>query len=509
MLLNKEDNRELRKKILLPQQDRAPSFSQIEKMLADSKANPGRMVELPFGVRPATFSLTCQNATHWMLYRSEEGKSTLEWDYNSTDIYMIHNAICAQFPDADLNPVAAAVTVAKAPEITFAQPPATTTAQSGKAASAAEPASTVKPVMEGDLQKLQLPNLLQSIAMGKMSGRLEIKNVGDVANLFFADGSLVHCVTRNGEGDTAALELLGIQGGTYRFFQEPVPEKQTVKRRLDALLVEGAALVDQSKYLDQLGLTQESYLHRMHSTITESAFEQAVGSGAGRADMNFQKMIYQAIDGKSQLVEILRRYPLPKRDWVPVIYNLHSCQLISFKNEAPEQLKSNQVRAGVEPTAIDWSLVRGAEKSLIRSDSGLMSYPAFLGFLEREMARFEVFKHPLTLLVLEMKLNRGTGLEPLPLNGLQEAVKRIEKLKRKTDIVAHYEMFSLALILPETNSASTRTFVPPLMAALAQPPLIEGVEPEQISISVGLACVPDDCSQIEYLLSQARPRPGA
>ncbi len=65
------------------------------------------------------------------------------------------------------------------------------------------------------------------------------------------------------------------------------------QKRLDLLLMEGAALIDQYKFLKEIfGVNLDSYLVRNHAPITEQLFEENNCSPEGRpaAEMNLQKM---------------------------------------------------------------------------------------------------------------------------------------------------------------------------------------------------------------------------
>ncbi len=69
-----------------------------------------------------------------------------------------------------------------------------------------------------------------------------------------------------------------------------------------------------------------------------------VSRGAA-AEMNLQKMLYQLIDNESTLEDLLRLRPMPKPRWVPVMFNLVTCSLVSFSDRP--------LREGVEEAAAE------------------------------------------------------------------------------------------------------------------------------------------------------------
>ncbi|MGH9550846.1 MAG: DUF4388 domain-containing protein, partial [Terriglobales bacterium] len=493
-------NRQQRKNIQLPWQATPPGFDQIGWLLEHANSKLGNAIELSFGTEPS-YTLTVlrhkvKEDAQWMFYKIDRGTSSLEWSYVTGDINMIHNAMCANFPEVDLNMSSPQRGLAANTNILQNLQQVGDPDQSGPIApTAAKPQG--KALMEGELKHLPISNLMQSIAVGKMTGRLEIRGEKDTANIFFIEGAASHCVVRGMEGESAVLELLSWKDGFYRFYHEAPPQKQTVRKRLDALLLEGATLVDQYCHLERLGLNPESYLFRMHPQITEQSFEQIVRQ-ALPVDLNRQKALYQAIDNRSNLLELLRRMPLAKCEWVPVMHNLLGCQLVGFQQQplpVPEPPKS-----AIPPTPIDWNVVHQNERALIRSDTGVYTYPVLLGFLQREHARFETLNRSYSLVVLEIgtRQEHSPDLAPLPIKAIKDMAQQIERLKRKCDLLGHYETFALALVLPETSGPSARTFARTLTEVLLCVP-VEGVK--RVVINTGVGCCPEDAETLETLLT--------
>ncbi|HEY9716129.1 MAG TPA: DUF4388 domain-containing protein [Trichormus sp.] len=436
----------------------------------------------------------------WMFYRMGQGTSALEWSQMTNDPSMIASAICAQFPEIDLS-VKDGSTGLNVPLLFQSDGETPEPAQQSSAPAQHKPKA--KAVMEGDLEHLQPVNLLHSVAVGKMSGRLEITGETDTANLYFVEGNPTHCILRGAEGDAAMIELISWDSGLYRFFHEVPPRDQTVHKPLEMLLQEGSQLNDQHKALTKNGLQLESYLMRSHPNITERSFEQAAAAQGAAVDLGLQKAIYQAIDNSSTLFELLRRLPLTKQDWVPALYNMLNCQLIGFTNTKPAAAPVATEKQ-IVPTPVDWTTVRQSDRALYRADTGAMTVPAFLGFLEREQLRFEVTHRPYALVVVELGVRGEDGnLEPLSNQGVREIVSHIEALKRKCDVVGHYETFGIGLILPETSNASAKTFARSLADALLARKSKEGAH--RIVLNVGVGSIPEDCQRLEELLTVAKP----
>lgn len=363
-----------------------------------------------------------------------------------------------------------------------------------------------RPMLEGDLTNLQMPTLLQSINMGKMTGRLDLQSGGELSVVYFKEGLPIHCQLRNSEGENALIEAIGWDEGEFKFYVESPHHRETIKKRLDLLLMEGAALIDQSKFLKEIGVNLDSYLVRNHADITEQLFEEMVSRGAA-AEMNLQKMLYQLIDNESTLEDLLRLRPMPKPRWVPVIFNLVTCSLVSFSDRP---LHEGGEEAAVED--IDWPAIQAFEDSIKIAETGFLTYPAFVYHLEREYERFERFQHPFTLIILEVSIKEELSetKDPKVLQDravLGQLSTRIEKLKRKTDIAGHFGENQFALLLLETEGEAGRNFASRLAEAIAMNPFTtDRVEVVRLTVRLGVSSVPETCRDLGRLISLARPQ---
>ncbi|HEY9785409.1 MAG TPA: DUF4388 domain-containing protein [Candidatus Obscuribacterales bacterium] len=513
----------------MPRQPKCPTEVQIKELMTAGNANAGRTVELPFADGGEQYSLTVFNEggkaeSLWMLYHGEGTASKLEWSIVSDDPGLIHHMIGDQlsgFSRVRGGEFAVDRPPTEDPRASTGQHKAIVEQQTSAVFEPpGQPASTppaaggppkegvkqkVRPMLEGDLQNMQMPTLLQSIAMGKMTGRLVVESFSDKAVIFFSDGVPLHCELRGSEGETALIELSCWQEGEFRFLPEPPQNRETIRKRLDQLLMEGAALLDQSKFLDEIGVSLESFLVRNHAQMSEQLFEEMVAKGVA-ADLNLQKMIYQVIDNQTTLEDLLRRHPMPKPRWVPVIFNLITCGLISWK-ENPEKLGKN----AVPREEIDWSAIRAFEKSIVVPETGFLMYPAFFYLLEREYTRFERFQRPFSLLIFELELNvENSETEDLSVLSdravLGQVAQRVDRIRRKTDIPGHFEPYGFALLLTETEGAAARNFASRLGEIVASSPLTtSAVKIIRVNVRLGVASVPENCRDLGTLIAAARP----
>lgn len=362
-----------------------------------------------------------------------------------------------------------------------------------------------KPMLEGDLVNLQMPTLLQSIAMGKMTGRLEVESFADKAVIYFNEGAPLHCELRDSEGETAIVEVIGWDEGTFKFLPGSAHDRATVRKRLDLLLMEGAALIDQSRFLKDIGISFESYLVRNHLDLSERVFEEMVAKGPA-IDLNLQKLLYQLIDNRTTLEELLRKRPLPKPRWVPVIFSLVTCGLISFSEKQVDWQHEQ-----LEPAEIDWTAIRAFEKSISAPETGFLTYPAFFYMLDREFNRFLRFQRPFSLILFELELKEESSEvedESVLLDSaiLSQVAQRVERIMRKTDLIGHFEPCGFAMLLTETEAAAAKSFSVRLAEIIASSPLTtRGLLIIRVGLRIGVGSAPDNAKDLGTLISAARP----
>lgn len=485
----------------------------VSSSLQQARAMQGRALEISW-VRPGSEVVLCLSVQCrpeggdpiWVLTEGEYREAREIWTYASGDLTLIYNLVMSE--SAGDTMAAAEQTMMSgsfmkiSPTSSSAYHPSLfgLQATSGTRIPVVNASKSTKiATMEGDLKDLAIPNLLQSVNMGKMTGRLFVDNGQSAAELFFDDGNLVHAEAMDVQGDQAIMELVTWESGKFYFYRDEATELKTVKRRVDALLMEGITLLDQSKALLKAGLTMETYLDKKNPGLSEAEFEKAVSSGAP-VDMALQKAFYLKLEGTSSLFDIFRLTPMVKKDWVPILFNLVNCDLISMSKKPTKVDKTSML----ESTAIDRLAIERVYKSLVRQDTGIISYPSFSFFLDQEFQRFQLFRTPFSVIIFEMWIWNNNRLEPLPLSALQQAVNVINSAKRTLDLLAHFEAFGYALLLPNTETPSAAMLAHRIMEMLRTSNLGGGASSQGAALAFGIAGIPEDCRDMGLLLSAAK-----
>lgn len=362
------------------------------------------------------------------------------------------------------------------------------------------PKPGMKATLEGDLTKMQAPNLLQSITMAKMTGRLDCKDKTETARLFFLDGALTHAEIKDSIGDDAVIDFITWTAGEFRFWPDETSSEKTVNRRLEGMLMEGVTMLDQVKYLESANLKMDSCLVKRNAIISEQEFAARLSKGAP-IGLQPQLDLYELIDNRTSLFDILRKRPLKKTEWVPIMFNLLTCGLVQVTDQ--QASRSSNMRS----IGIDEATLQSVTKHLIRQESGIMTFPAFLYFLDQEYLRYEYFNFPLSLIVFSLG-NRvggqGGTVEALQMLAVKRAMQRISLVKRPIDLIGHYETFDYAVLLPNSNAKAAAALAHRIVDVLREAPLTADLDPRSLVFAFGVAGVPEDCQELDKLLTAAK-----
>ncbi|HEY9777045.1 MAG TPA: DUF4388 domain-containing protein [Planktothrix sp.] len=484
-------------------------------MLSKSLENRGTSLEICWSPADTDneFSLTVQASPRggdcdWRMFAGLGQRARPLWHYTSCDVLLVYNLIVSSCGGGGLPPGGLPTPEFGTPvERPFYKLDSVRTSEEmsplktslpGDGAAMARGGSA----LTGDLAHVQMPTLLQSILMAKMTGRLKIESSDREAEVYFQGGIPVHAMATDTLGEESIFELLTWKDGNFYFEPGATTDAHTIKQPLDTLLLQGMQLIDNAAYLRNKGLRPEALIARKHQNLSEPDFEAMVKSGMP-LNMTAQKQFYKAIVETETIQQLLEKLRLPRSMWIQLMCNLLRTDLISI--EQPRAGKRD--KPPLEPKGIDKRAIMNIMMSLRSPETGMFTYPAFLYFLEQEYFRAYRSASPISVVVFQMRIysaNLDPVREPLPLSALSEAVRRISRVKRHVDLLAHYEAYDYALLLPNTKTGGAQIFANRLVKALMSEPLIPGVvDGSNLQVAFGIASIPEDFLDLSLLLSAA------
>jgi len=183
----------------------------------------------------------------WKMFGSLSRESQPLWTYISCDVLLVHNLVKSTAGEGD-----------KDAPVEYPGASGHKIESLVRRDVIASDASKKSKSFAGDLSLVQMPTLIQSILMAKMTGVLEVEDpVGKGrSQVFFVDGAAVHCVATDSYGEEGILELLTWKEGSFHFDPNKTNEVRTVKQSVDSLLLKGMTIIDNAAFLSNLGVTQ-------------------------------------------------------------------------------------------------------------------------------------------------------------------------------------------------------------------------------------------------------------
>jgi len=342
--------------------------------------------------------------------------------------------------------------------------------------------------LSGDLKNVEISNVLQTINMLNMTGKLALEHQDALVELFFKDGSLCHAVIQKAfetEETTQmtpvdiVFDILMWNEGSFRFFPGWTTKDVTISKRLETLLLEGATVADYHAALKNMGFTTECLLRRGHE-YDEEELDKALKGGVP-VDVNVQKELYYRVVAPVPSSDLIKG--MSRATYIPVIYNLLHLGLLSIAETSASSAETSKIR-------FDTEFAEYGRRSLLRPDSNMMTFPIFLHFLQQEAARAVKHKEPLALLLLTGK-NKDMVNDHYTHLG-----ETFGALSREYDLIAHFEMQDLgtiAMLLPYRNTSGAYVFADRFQTILKA----KGVKEE---FRIGVASLPQSASDLDTLL---------
>ena len=104
-------------------------------------------------------------------------------------------------------------------------------------------------VLSGNMQFLELPDLLQLIGNNGCSGVLRFKSpyASHPASVYIEKGNPVNAANGSLSGHKALLSLFGWSEGTFEFSRTVIPVKHVIKKNRMEIILEGLRMVDDGK----------------------------------------------------------------------------------------------------------------------------------------------------------------------------------------------------------------------------------------------------------------------
>jgi GGDEF domain-containing protein len=512
--MNKPSSKKVVKLPILPDGTN-PSEGDLRRVLAMAQDKPGNSFQLPWVhvMTGALYTLCCyvtdNGVPEWTLTTGIASHSVIVWTHLTGDLELINNLVWMESSGGTTQPATANSGFSDLSDLVRSEleksakdrgvPQELRPSQMPSSSVTSEKSRpNVASSLQGSLKEMQVSGVLQSISMTKMTGQLVVTESDCDITIYFDEGVPLHAASMESIGDAAIMELLTWDEGQFNFIPNERTPERSINRRLEGILMEGAALVDQHQFLTKRGLKLSSFLRRKYANISEAEFEGALRDAAP-IDMNVQKQMYQFVDQRRTFADILRLRPLVKSQWVPIMYNLVSCNLVEMSDKPSLAAK----QSALQEIGIDQTLVNAARSAIARPETGMLTFPLFLYFLEQEFIRFEYTRWPFSLVIFDVMVNKEKGPEPIAGNAVKGLTELVDSIKREIDWLGHFRTFEFGVILPHTDVQAASFFAARLVEIARNSTVGGAVNSSDVSIAVGVAGIPQDGQTLGGLMSAA------
>ncbi len=106
-------------------------------------------------------------------------------------------------------------------------------------------AITEKKGFDGKVSDFQLSDLIQMNVLGRMVIGLVVTKGDDQGIIYFNDGNIVHAVCGKLSGEDAFYRILGWENGKFEFRKGEVPDRESITKGWQSLLLEGMRRKDE------------------------------------------------------------------------------------------------------------------------------------------------------------------------------------------------------------------------------------------------------------------------
>lgn len=467
----------------LPKMQKVPSHGDVQYLIDQAMACLGQTVELPWSFKGRDFLLTVVTGKRrgdqlpvWTFYGAQ---GSLDWTYETPDTSLIYNMILSAVPADSASSGSVGNAYASTKEMDRTAP------KQAQVQNSFLHEGVKKGILEGDLANLPISNIFQSITTSSLSGRLYVKNSNHEASLWFKDGELYHCQVGQEAPLEAFYQIMGWKEGAFYFYQNESSEEQTIQGRVESLLMLAATLLDYESYVDSKKITKETYLRS--NPVDDALYAECLADSVP-VDGDLQRRFYDMADGTRNLSDLIVALNMVRSQYLPILFNLIKTTLIVVSER---KIKKT---ANVPRFEIDSYLVSSVTKILVRQESGINTYAAFLYLLQEEMKRYHAYKRPLTVSVFRIQSldHANQAVSALPDLAIKEFIGLVKSTIRETDQFCHFQSFDYALIMPETELVGARALLTRIKEKTAQKPLLPELIGKKLTLSFGVESLPDN-----------------
>jgi GGDEF domain-containing protein len=345
--------------------------------------------------------------------------------------------------------------------------------------------------LTGSLDLVHITNLLQSVSLGQMTGRLRIQRPVASVDIYFEDGRPVHAAGTHSTGDECVLQVICWKDGQFHFEPRITTKEKTITQGINSLILQGVQLSDNTEFLKRAGVSMQAVLTRVHQKLSEAEFELMMLKGEP-VDMGLLKAFYLKVHPGRPLQEVVSQLNLQRSQWVQIAANLIRCDAIRLERV------SKREQLTIKPKILNSSYLSNVYSMLRDHETGLLTYSALLFLLDQQFEGAQ--KSTFSLLLFDVEpIRTGKAAVPRSTQFIKELACRIRE--GSPGYLTHYERHELALLVPGVEESAAAKSADEIKVSLLSATGLSGIEASNLSIGIGVANYPQDVNNMESLLA--------
>jgi DNA-binding response OmpR family regulator len=171
----------------------------------------------------------------------------------------------------------------------------------------------------GDLEKISIGEVVQTVGLTRKNGRLVVKNANRRGEVYFHDGIVTYAEVERKKGEEGVYRLLAWKNGQFRFEVGAEAETQNVQKTAESLLMEGMRRLDEYNRL--LGYFPSPQVGLEALSLTEG-------------DLTPEELqVLNYVNQHATLIEVIDHSKFGDLKTLQILVKLHSSNIIGINSD--------------------------------------------------------------------------------------------------------------------------------------------------------------------------------
>lgn len=180
------------------------------------------------------------------------------------------------------------------------------------------PMTETDAAFSGDLEKISIGEVIQTIALTRKNGSLIVVNNGKRGEVNFREGIVTYADVDRKKGEEAVYRLLSWKNGQFKFDVGVVEKTQNVRKTAEGLLMEGMRRIDEYNRLLGYFPSPETNLEAL--SLTEGDLTPG------------ELQVLNYVNQFSTVIDIIEHSRLGDLETLHILVKLHSGNIIGIKD---------------------------------------------------------------------------------------------------------------------------------------------------------------------------------